>query len=583
MADADADDADLLQRWRSSRDRDALGRLADRHADIAYRVARALSASAEDAEDAVQVAFMRVMDHAGQWHGRGSVRAWIIGIVANSARQQRREATARMRREREAELGPGPDAAGAEDDRHEAVRRALAGLADPYRTVLASHYLAGIAVAELAAQHRTTVNTIHSQLRRGIERLRGQLVQAQLPLAAPAVVLALEGWQAEPTPPALPERLRQLARTRPAPTGSHAWALAAGGSALILAAVLGVQLASHTGSAQAVPAPRVAAAPPPVPAAAADPPPPQPVPAGAADDWTVEQLPSDVQLVMRVDVRSFATAQATARVSTAGANLRTLLQQQLGFGDPEWTAIVDLAPLTRHLWLVAGVNHGAAIIEGDHLPTTLLDAAAAFASRGGATVRRERDAVLIDAPAITDDAGHGMAFAVRRVDDGHVIIGDAAWVDLAIARHSAREQGLGDCVAKAQFLATAPEASIRAGFSSALLQQADLPIRYGRIEVAGDDQRFRIATVFRCTDAPTATTQAEQVRTEAKHVVDQALAATAHPADTTEQQVAAGKEGLKRLLGQLAISAERDQVSVTLAGSREDFADLEALALGVAQ
>src|SRR4051812_48938467 len=86
--DATADD--LLTRYAVHRDGAALERLVARLRDDALRVARSRVGEVE-AEDAVQAAFLAVLDRAGAGFTPGSdARAWIMTIVVNACRMRLR-------------------------------------------------------------------------------------------------------------------------------------------------------------------------------------------------------------------------------------------------------------------------------------------------------------------------------------------------------------------------------------------------------------------------------------------------------------------------------------------------------------
>ena len=61
-------------------------KLFQRHVPLAYRVALAATGSTEDAEDAVQEAFLHVLRSAERIDPAGNVRAYVARAVANAAR-----------------------------------------------------------------------------------------------------------------------------------------------------------------------------------------------------------------------------------------------------------------------------------------------------------------------------------------------------------------------------------------------------------------------------------------------------------------------------------------------------------------
>lgn len=99
------DDAMLVESWRRG-DPEAARQVVARYGTSMTRVALALCPRAEDAEDVVQDALLRVHRSLASFDPRrGSLLSWLIGVTANRARQVRRGMNryggflARMRRE----------------------------------------------------------------------------------------------------------------------------------------------------------------------------------------------------------------------------------------------------------------------------------------------------------------------------------------------------------------------------------------------------------------------------------------------------------------------------------------------------
>src|ERR1700745_2914467 len=82
-SDSSESDRELLRRFFSGGEREAMEQLFLRHADMAYRVALRELQNSADAEEAVQTAFVNILTLTQV--GRGShavdnVRGWIMGI-----------------------------------------------------------------------------------------------------------------------------------------------------------------------------------------------------------------------------------------------------------------------------------------------------------------------------------------------------------------------------------------------------------------------------------------------------------------------------------------------------------------------
>jgi RNA polymerase sigma-70 factor (ECF subfamily) len=158
----------LLERWCAHADRQALTELLRLHQDACWRVAYHLCGNAADAEDAVQEAVILVMRHARQQRG-GSIRAWLLAIVANAARARHRQESARRRREGQPSPRAGTQAA---DPAHEALHAALARLPERYALPVILTYIEGWSSEAVASHLGLTAVAVRKRCERGLARLR---------------------------------------------------------------------------------------------------------------------------------------------------------------------------------------------------------------------------------------------------------------------------------------------------------------------------------------------------------------------------------------------------------------------------
>ncbi len=175
----ECDDDALVERVRAG-DRSAFGELVRRHQRAAVRVAAVISGSTEEAYDIVQDAFVNVHRHLGTYDGRGSVRSWILRVVANHAKNQVRGRVRRLRRdERHAGLALTVDDSAEElvERRleHEALVDALGRLRADDRAVLGCRYVTGLGEAETAEVLGIARGTVKSRTSRALGRLHDQL------------------------------------------------------------------------------------------------------------------------------------------------------------------------------------------------------------------------------------------------------------------------------------------------------------------------------------------------------------------------------------------------------------------------
>lgn len=107
-----------------------------------------------------------------------NVRGWLGSVVRRqAARRARRESRLRDRARRAAPIkdGEDPRAVLARVETTQAAIRAVLALDDPYRTVLLLRYHEGRTPTEIAVTTGVPLETVRTQLRRGLQRVRAKL------------------------------------------------------------------------------------------------------------------------------------------------------------------------------------------------------------------------------------------------------------------------------------------------------------------------------------------------------------------------------------------------------------------------
>jgi RNA polymerase sigma-70 factor, ECF subfamily len=174
------DDAQLLRAACADNDRDALSQLYSRHHEAAHAVARRMLKHSADAEDAVQSAFVELLANGATYRHQATVRAYILGIVVNVCRMQRRAETRLQQRQHWAASGSHPIIEQKEivDDERDIVRRALATLPERYRLPLFLRFTESMCFRDIADVLGTSSKTVESQVSRGLLLLRQSLTDA---------------------------------------------------------------------------------------------------------------------------------------------------------------------------------------------------------------------------------------------------------------------------------------------------------------------------------------------------------------------------------------------------------------------
>jgi RNA polymerase sigma factor (sigma-70 family) len=175
---------DLVERAKRG-DVAAYAELVRIHEQIAFRTARLITSSDDDAQDAAQEAFVKAYRALWRFRSGAPFRPWLLRIVGNEAHNQRRSAGRRAGLARRAgadrssgAAAPSPAAVVAGAVRRAAVLAAIDELAEPQRQVIACRYLLELSEAETAAALGCRRGTVKSRLSRALAQLRSEIAEA---------------------------------------------------------------------------------------------------------------------------------------------------------------------------------------------------------------------------------------------------------------------------------------------------------------------------------------------------------------------------------------------------------------------
>jgi RNA polymerase sigma-70 factor (ECF subfamily) len=170
-------DAALVQRVLGG-DVGAYAALLDRHAPVCLRYATRMLGNREDAEDAVQEAFVRAYAALGRFDGRTAFRTWLFAIVINRCRTV---ALHRSRREKRVAIDEDAVAKATVADSsvatelREEIRRAI-GLLDPeHREAFLLKHVEQLSYDEMSAVTGASVSALKMRVKRACARLRDLL------------------------------------------------------------------------------------------------------------------------------------------------------------------------------------------------------------------------------------------------------------------------------------------------------------------------------------------------------------------------------------------------------------------------
>lgn len=141
------------------------------HRPVLLAAARAITLDREEAEDLVQATFEIALRQAEQLRAPEALRAWLLTIVTREALRWRRRGR-RVLRIADVPEPVAPDRDGAE---RAAIHRALRRLPARMRVAVVLHHMVGLTVAETAEALSISPNTVKTQLKTGLARLREEL------------------------------------------------------------------------------------------------------------------------------------------------------------------------------------------------------------------------------------------------------------------------------------------------------------------------------------------------------------------------------------------------------------------------
>ena len=147
------------------------------HLDAAYNLARWLTRSSQEAEDAVQEAFVRAVQRFDGFRGEDG-RPWLLAIVRNACYDWMKKNVPAQELLDTVDNALDPEALQIRASDGELVRGELERLPVQYREVLVLRELEGMSYREIAQVTNVPVGTVMSRLARGRAALRSGLAGA---------------------------------------------------------------------------------------------------------------------------------------------------------------------------------------------------------------------------------------------------------------------------------------------------------------------------------------------------------------------------------------------------------------------
>jgi RNA polymerase sigma-70 factor (ECF subfamily) len=171
-------DPDTIRRAKAGDER-AFGSLVDQYHARCVRFAQQMLLSAEDAEEAVQDAFVRVYDALPRFDATLRFEPWLFRILANRCR------TVRVRRRRHDAMvvfsDSTPDiavSAQGEDAAREELWLLLDALPVEQREAFLLHHVEGMSYEDMAAVTGAGVSALKMRVKRACDVLRARMLEA---------------------------------------------------------------------------------------------------------------------------------------------------------------------------------------------------------------------------------------------------------------------------------------------------------------------------------------------------------------------------------------------------------------------
>ncbi len=197
-------------------DLEALGELLMRHERSCYSLALRLARNQAEALDVCQDAFVRASRDIVSSTPIRNLRSWLFKLVVHAHGHRSASERARRRRERSYAVNRQGESVSRESsaeirERRRQLDASLGQLAANRRLPIVLHYEQGLSYAEAAAVLEIPEGTVATNIRRGLEELRGLMSRAGFACAAPVLAATLSEAPALTVPASLTAFIKGIA------------------------------------------------------------------------------------------------------------------------------------------------------------------------------------------------------------------------------------------------------------------------------------------------------------------------------------------------------------------------------------
>ena len=180
----DLSDGELVRKAREG-DNGAFGTLVSRYMRAAYAVSRSVTGGHQDAEDAVQEAFIVALERLEECRSPDRFSGWFLAIVRNRSRNLVRREILRDTEDvpkGAADTGRTPEQVREQTELQERLQSALQRLPQVQREIVLLHDLEGWKHREIAERLELPAGTIRSHLHFARKALRRDRVLSEMQL-----------------------------------------------------------------------------------------------------------------------------------------------------------------------------------------------------------------------------------------------------------------------------------------------------------------------------------------------------------------------------------------------------------------
>lgn len=168
-------DEELVVKYKETRNHQFLTELFTRHSDIIYRNALRKMKNPADAEDIVQIAYIKMVTDLFNYKGTGSIIGWMLQVVIFTCYDRLRSEKSRVNRDKKIMSERVQMTTPKNNELTEIIEAHLNKLPEIYKLPITLQFMDGLTVKEVADTLDIPEKTIRSQIARGLEKLKSSL------------------------------------------------------------------------------------------------------------------------------------------------------------------------------------------------------------------------------------------------------------------------------------------------------------------------------------------------------------------------------------------------------------------------